>query len=186
MNQKGFTLVELAIVLVIIGVILGGVIKGQELVTNAKVKGVYREYQQVEFANFGYYDRYNRYPGDTDEDGAIEIAEADGDDAVDDPNGTLAFWSEVRADGFYKDGDTGTTLPTHALGGNITIVNGAFGMTGNCVCFDNIDGRDANIIDAQFDDGAGDTGIIRAGTDTATDVADPQTGTDYFVCIDMD
>ena len=37
-QQSGFTLVEIAIVLVIIGLLLGGVLKGQELINSAKVK----------------------------------------------------------------------------------------------------------------------------------------------------
>ena len=39
-RQSGFTLVEIAIVLVIIGLLLGGVLKGQELITQAKIKNV--------------------------------------------------------------------------------------------------------------------------------------------------
>ena len=38
-QQTGFTLIELAIVLVIIGLLLGGVLKGQELINSAKVNG---------------------------------------------------------------------------------------------------------------------------------------------------
>ncbi|MBC7697144.1 MAG: prepilin-type N-terminal cleavage/methylation domain-containing protein, partial [Bacteroidia bacterium] len=39
-QQTGFTLIELAIVLVIIGLLLGGVLKGQELINSAKVKNM--------------------------------------------------------------------------------------------------------------------------------------------------
>jgi prepilin-type N-terminal cleavage/methylation domain-containing protein len=39
-KQSGFTLVEIAIVLVIIGLLLGGVLKGQELINSAKVKNM--------------------------------------------------------------------------------------------------------------------------------------------------
>ena len=37
-RQSGFTLVEIAIVLVIIGLLIGGVLKGREMITNAKIK----------------------------------------------------------------------------------------------------------------------------------------------------
>ena len=35
-REGGFTLVEIAIVLVIIGLLLGGILKGQELITSAQ------------------------------------------------------------------------------------------------------------------------------------------------------
>ena len=46
-RQAGFTLVEIAIVLVIIGLLLGGVLKGQELVNNAKVKNLANDFRAV-------------------------------------------------------------------------------------------------------------------------------------------
>ena len=39
-HQAGFTLVEIAIVLVIIGLLLGGILKGQEMITQAKIKNI--------------------------------------------------------------------------------------------------------------------------------------------------
>lgn len=54
-GQKGFTLVELAIVLVIIGIILGAVLKGQELINNAKVKRAYNQQREVMAAVYTYY-----------------------------------------------------------------------------------------------------------------------------------
>ena len=36
-SEQGFTLVELAIVMVIIGLLIGGILKGQELINNAKI-----------------------------------------------------------------------------------------------------------------------------------------------------
>ncbi len=44
MKRQGFTLVELAIVLVIIGLLLGAVLKGQDLLRSAKEKNFYRHF----------------------------------------------------------------------------------------------------------------------------------------------
>ncbi len=63
-HQRGFTLVEIAIVLVIIGLLLGGVLKGQELIYNQKVKSTYDAYRQYTAAMYGYQDRYRAIPGD--------------------------------------------------------------------------------------------------------------------------
>src|SRR5437870_6533189 len=62
--QAGFTLVEIAIVLVIIGLLLGGILKGQEMITQAKIKNVINDYSGVSAAYHGYQDRYRAIPGD--------------------------------------------------------------------------------------------------------------------------
>ena len=46
-NQSGFTLIEIAIVLVIIGLLLGGVLKGQELINSAKVKNLATDFRNI-------------------------------------------------------------------------------------------------------------------------------------------
>src|SRR6266581_3105005 len=62
--QKGFTLVEIAIVLVIIGLLLGGILKGQEMITQAKIKNVMSDFSGISAAYHGYQDRYRSIPGD--------------------------------------------------------------------------------------------------------------------------
>src|SRR5678815_304953 len=63
-KQTGFTLVEIAIVLVIIGLLLGGILKGQEMVNQAKIKNVVADFSGISAAYYGYQDRYRAIPGD--------------------------------------------------------------------------------------------------------------------------
>ena len=63
-RQSGFTLIEIAIVLVIIGLLLGGVLKGQELITTARVHALNNTVDGITAAWFSFQDRYRAYPGD--------------------------------------------------------------------------------------------------------------------------
>ncbi|HEX9673366.1 MAG TPA: prepilin-type N-terminal cleavage/methylation domain-containing protein [Burkholderiales bacterium] len=63
-KQTGFTLIEIAIVLVIIGLLLGGVLKGQELITSARVRNLISQQDGVKAAYFGFLDRFRSLPGD--------------------------------------------------------------------------------------------------------------------------
>ena len=63
-RQNGFTLIEIAIVLVIIGLLLGGVLKGQELITSARVRNLIAQQDGVKAAFFGFQDRFRALPGD--------------------------------------------------------------------------------------------------------------------------
>jgi prepilin-type N-terminal cleavage/methylation domain-containing protein len=63
-KQRGFTLIEIAIVLVIIGLLLGGVLKGQELITSARVRNLISLQDGVKAAYFGFQDRFRALPGD--------------------------------------------------------------------------------------------------------------------------
>lgn len=63
-TQKGFTLIEMAIVLVIIGFILGMVFKGKELIDSAKVKSLAAQYNKFLYAFNTFHERYGFYPGD--------------------------------------------------------------------------------------------------------------------------
>lgn len=63
-QKRGVTLVEIAIVLVIIGLLLGGVLKGQELINNAKVRSIADRQSSLKVAWFSFIDRYQALPGD--------------------------------------------------------------------------------------------------------------------------
>ena len=63
-KQRGFTLIKIAIVLVIIGLLLGGVLKGQELITAARVRNLISQQDGVKAAYFGFLDRFRALPGD--------------------------------------------------------------------------------------------------------------------------
>lgn len=63
-KQRGFTLVEIAIVLVIIGLLLGGILRGQELIQGARVRNLIDQQNGVRAAYFGFQDRFRALPGD--------------------------------------------------------------------------------------------------------------------------
>ena len=63
-RSTGFTLVEIAIVLVIIGLLLGAVLQGQELIRSARVRNLIAEQDAVSTAILGFQDRFRALPGD--------------------------------------------------------------------------------------------------------------------------
>lgn len=63
-HSTGFTLIEIAIVLVVIGLLLGGVLKGQELINSAKVKNFANDFRNIPVFLYGYQDKYKALPGD--------------------------------------------------------------------------------------------------------------------------
>ena len=63
-KHGGFTLVEVAIVIVIIGLLLGGILKGEELITGARVRNLISQADGIKAAYYGFRDRYRALPGD--------------------------------------------------------------------------------------------------------------------------
>ena len=67
-QQSGFTLVEIAIVLVIIGLLLGGILKGQELINSAKVKNLANDFRVIPTYIYAYRRvKSGRCPATTDQ-----------------------------------------------------------------------------------------------------------------------
>lgn len=64
MQQRGVTLVEIALVLAVIGLLLGGVLKGQELINSAKVRALADQQSSIRVAWYAFSDRFRAMPGD--------------------------------------------------------------------------------------------------------------------------
>ena len=63
-NEDGFTLVELAIVMIIIGLLITGILKGQEMIANAQVTATVAQVKGIDAATSTFRDIYDALPGD--------------------------------------------------------------------------------------------------------------------------
>lgn len=171
-KQAGFTLIEIAIVLVIIGLLLGGVLKGQELITNSKIKRTANDYNGVAAAIYSYLDRYSALPGDdTNANARWTLGDGNGNGVIQNAAERALVWSHLRASGLVAG--TGASNPIHAFGGQIVVQNGGNGLSGTTICMGLMDGKIGEILDRQNDDGVYNTGEIRANaqyTQTATNL----------------
>ena len=181
-KTRGFTLVEIAIVLVIIGLLLGGILKGQEMITQAKIKNLIADFSGVSAAYHGYQDRYRAIPGD-DPGAAARWAVApaavsgNGNGIV---GGTYnlspcvlatescSFWDHLRRAGFVAG--TGPLQPFNAVTGFIGVQtgNGAVapaaalgGFVSLLLCSANLPDKMAIAVDTQMDDADARTGTVR-------------------------
>lgn len=105
--QSGFTLVEIAIVLVIIGLLIGGVLRGQELISSGRVSAIAAQQSAIKTAYFGFVDRYKFQPGDATAAQALMInartapasVPSDGDVLLAD---SAAFFNNIAQAGFLN------------------------------------------------------------------------------------
>ena len=209
-QAAGFTLVEIAIVLVIIGLLLGGVLKGQEMIDNAKAKSAVTDLAGVQAAYHGYIDRFRRLPGDDgpalatlqgrggawsnitqsgDNDGNLEITAAEvfsgGGEAT-------ALWQHLKAAGYISGNpadENVAALPRNPFNGLLGVGAGTTNMAGTSLCLSQVPGKSARQIDTQLDDGNADLGSVRAtegvvGVHTAPGAEATQYNDDnvYTVC----
>lgn len=188
-KQAGFTLVEIAIVLVIIGLLLGGVLKGKEIIINAKVINVENSFTGISSAIYSYQDRYLSLPGDDsnaaarwtsvgDSEKGDSSGEIDGafDSSTKDTE-TRLFWLHLRNAKLVAGATNNQQQPTNAFGGlmgasndNITNVN----LSGIYVGFQNVPGKIASILETRSDDSNPVAGGIQAtkGSGNSTTAAD--------------
>jgi len=210
-KQGGFTLVEIAIVLVIIGLLLGGILKGQEMITQAKIKNVVADFSGVSAAYYGYQDRYRAIPGDDQNAGtrwtvAPAAVPGTGDGVVRgkynsqaDADESRKWWDHLRRAGFVSG--SGYSQPFNAVAGIIGVQTGDAaaptigpamgGISGLMVCSTNLTDKISIAVDTQMDDGAPDRGTVRGDLqgppnpdlDNTVPTGYQETGTNiYVVC----
>ncbi len=194
---SGFTLIEIAIVLVIIGLLLAAVLQGQEMINSAKVKNIANDFRQIPVYIYGYLDRFKELPGDdprvvVNVAGILATSPAgvQGNSVI---NGlwnsststdeSFLFWQHVRLAGLSA-GPTDITNPTYiprnadngimGIQSNVGFVTitAPTAMTGTyIVCSDNILGKYVKQLDVTLDDGETSTGSVRAVLQSAPGTA---------------
>ncbi len=211
-QQSGFTLVEIAIVLVIIGLLLGGILKGQELINSARVRNIADQSSATQAAYYGFIDRYRQVPGDWAQAAAtIGIGQTivspliantnagNGRITADDYDEASGVWEQLSKAGFinglYAGGGTvgnyldGSRAPVNAYNGTVALSR-VVGSTGTNPDYQGngtlrlayVFGAQIPVnimreIDIKLDDGAPQTGVVRATTDgTTTDNLNAVTG----------
>ena len=139
-HQAGFSLVELAIVLLIIGLIIGGILKGQELLESARLKSILTQVNDYRVQTSIFLEKYGYLPGDFNKaKGYIDdsLTDGDGDGMIkgEGLNGqTLSFWAHLAAAKLIPEpgkptenkGSFGKGAPATRMGGGITISYGDF------------------------------------------------------------
>ena len=137
-KKSGFTLIELSIVLVIIGLIVGGVLVGQDLIKAAEVRATVGQYEKTNAAINTFRTKYNGIPGDLAEaqagafglfdtgmTGATGLGDGNGliqgdGGAADQAGEPLVFWRHL-SDASLVDGNYGSALASGGLAGaNVT------------------------------------------------------------------
>lgn len=193
-QQRGFTLVETGIVLVLVGLLLGALLKGQQLVHSARVKDLARDFRGVAIQLDAYQDRFKALPGDD----ARADANAGGTLATTPPapaqrgNGRIEgpwnsrtvsdesylFWEHLRranlTGGSTNTGAIDLYVPRNAQGGRLGASStlAAGWPAAYFVCSANINGDFARRIDRHMDDGDTASGSVRVFTNDANDGAE--------------
>ena len=181
-HQSGFTLIEIAIVLVIIGLLLGGILKGQELITQGRIRNVSNDFQSMTAAINLYQDRYRALPGD--DVGAntrwSSTTAGNGNGVIaGDYNTTTStdesrlFWQHLRLAGLVGGATTDVTQPANAASGITGVQNTGMGLSSLVICSNNLPAKIAQAIDSQFDDGNATTGSVRGQTGTTVSATAP-------------
>ncbi|HSD41113.1 MAG TPA: hypothetical protein VLD36_04525 [Burkholderiales bacterium] len=209
--EAGFTLLELVIVLVAVVLVLGSVLVGTAIASQARLRTLVTDHAGGAAAIRMYQDRYAALPGDDPRaagrwanarngtgDGIIsgrydDIPPADpATMSVDATTGeTRLFWWHLRLAGLIPGATSGQgaiTAPTNSTVGRVGVEAGYMGFTGLVMWIDGVPERLASGLERQLDDERADSGTVRALSRAPDDSAAPvangryhETGTN--VCV---
>jgi prepilin-type N-terminal cleavage/methylation domain-containing protein len=182
-KEAGFTIIELAIVMIIIGVLIGIVVKGGVLIDNARMKKFYAMKNEISQGIYSYSERYSYYPGDDPNMlakwPALPVTNGNGNGVI--ANGVAStpptvcgsgateqcsLWSALRQAGFLSG--TGYTNPQHPFSSSVSVTfyndaswGAANALIAHWIIFMSVPGSISQAFDAQYDDGNWQTGMIR-------------------------
>jgi prepilin-type N-terminal cleavage/methylation domain-containing protein len=200
-KQRGFTLIEIAIVLVIIGLLLGGVLKGQELITSARVRNLIQQQDGVKAAYFGFLDRYRALPGDytaasTNINGISTAAcnggNGNGNGQIEAVNNEFVLaWEHMSKSGFLNGSytcaaaESTTTTPNNPYGTRMQIIydavyDGSPTARHNVKTGNQIPSDILAEVDRKIDDGSATGGTFRFSAYAGGGTAPTGSGTCYL------
>ncbi len=115
--KKGFSLIELAIVLIIVGIVVGGLVAAKSMMQTAKLQGIVSDWQKYASATNNYFTKYSYWPGDDFEANARwgTATSGTGDGALGDTassNEYYYFWQDLSLAGFITGNFSGTNTTT--------------------------------------------------------------------------
>ena len=164
-NNRGFTLIELAIVLVIIGVLAGAVLQGQKMLYNARMDRIVSDMRNYAQMFLVYYDRHGMYPGDED-DAAFPTGDtADGDhDGRVDPGEAANVWEDLNNSMGLVRNSSPVRGGVYTFGNSADFAGVAFDTADNknFIAVSNVPNIMAQAIDSRHDNGTWNTGNIQA------------------------
>jgi type II secretory pathway pseudopilin PulG len=194
-RQRGISLVEIALTLVIVALVLAGVLAGREMITQSQAKAVAADFNSLIGAYVSYQDRYNALPGD-DPRAAVRWASQSarsgtGDGfiggtyeapapaasalqtfTIDASQGeSLNYWWHLRLSDFVlrpPGSASAATQPLNAFAGIVGVQMNGAGLAGVTLCQANLPGKIAGAVDAQLDDTRPATGQMRGLRQTTT------------------
>jgi len=205
--EAGFTLAELAIVAILVGLLLAGLLAGGAVVTQARIKLAVTEFNGIHTAHLYYIDRYAALPGDDPRASGRWPAGAkngNGDSRLSgtyrdpppagDPmttltvNGTqgetLNYWWHLRLADLVLLPPPDVTIvaqPLNLFGGIVGVEQDAMGFPVPAICQANLPGDVAIGVEAQLDDLNPTRGPVRGRRQTAPNqaIADAVAVADY-------
>ncbi|MCV6636538.1 prepilin-type N-terminal cleavage/methylation domain-containing protein [Candidatus Albibeggiatoa sp. nov. NOAA] len=197
-KQAGFTLVEIAIVLVIIGLLLGGVLKGREIINNAKVINIENSFTGISSAIYSYQDRYRALPGDDHDDKTENRWGVDGGNNDGDIGGEFNskssgesqyFWLHLRNAKLVAGAASDKIQPTNSFGGlmgaSSTVDSAKIKISGVHVGFDKVPGKIVAIVETRSDDSNPKTGGIQATDSDGNAASSYEENKDYTVYFEL-
>jgi prepilin-type N-terminal cleavage/methylation domain-containing protein len=205
-SQSGFSLIELAVVLIIMGLLIGGILKGKDLIDSARLKRVISQLNELRMATIGFLDKYDAFPGDFNKASFLiksGLPNGNGNGIVEGAglspgSEALCFWSHLAEAGFIGSpglkseqnvGEFGKGAPESSLGGGFTVENNPHGLAGLWFILgkkngDHGDGglltpTQAMNIDKKMDNGQPTSGKVRAidGADIGANACVTEKGT---------
>ena len=171
-SERGFSLVELGVVLLVASILIGGVLQGRELIGLGKLQRLEKDLESLQASVSIYRDTYKYLPGDDPSASQrfanqVGITDGNGDYSIDFGSGPSSesrlFWQHLRAARLLKSGADSLMAPRNPFGGEIALRQNVYGVNGLALVATGLSWEDAFALDQRSDDANSGQGQVRIG-----------------------